>query len=211
MRLKALLAAVVLTLCLSTTAAAASRVGAVFDREADCSALPPAAHSVAGITDDGHLVVIVATVLLDGIKKERASALFERANTAYEPINLRLVPTFRRVTFLPDQPATGSRRATIDTANLFAQAKDAVGGTRPEGSDLVHVLTNKDLTQGAYGNTVAGVAECAGGIQWPDKAFSASEDGPDEYSIGPPGIVRVREVPAKTIAHEIGHVLGALH
>ncbi|HEV2755621.1 MAG TPA: zinc-dependent metalloprotease family protein [Actinomycetota bacterium] len=180
-----------------------------FDVEADCSAAPPAAHSVSGVTDDGRVVAVEVAVLLDGVKKSRARQLMAKAAGAYAGVGIDLVA----VSFdkLPLTAPPGER-PSIDAADAIRQAKAFFGGERPPGSDLVHLLTTKDLTLPNYGAATAGAAECAGGVQWPDKAFSVTEDsGLDAYSLDAPGLTNVMDSSAGTVAHELGHLLGGLH
>ena len=203
--------------CLMTTSLARADVtprqaAALFDAEADCSAAPPAAHSVTGVTDDGRAVTVEVAVLLDGVKKARARDLLAKVAGAYAPMNVDVVPvSFHRLP-LKAAAAPADGRATIDGGDAIRQARAFFGGRRPEGSDLVHLLTDKDVTLPNYGSTAAGAAECAGGVQFPDKAFSVSEDpGFDAYSIDAPGVTNVVDGPAEAVAHELGHLLGGLH
>lgn len=190
-----------------TTGAARS-----FDIEENCSATPPAAYSASGITDDGHEVSVEVAVLLDGVKKTRARQLMAKVATAYTQPNIHLAPvSYHRLRLTPDESESGER-AKVDGGRAIEQAKRFFGGQRPVGADVVHLLTSKDLTLPTYGSAPAGVAECAGGVQYPDKAFSATEDvGVDTYSLGPPGVTNVLDASAEGIAHEIGHLLGGLH
>ena len=193
---------------------AGTRPPAIFDVEdADCSATPPAAYSSSGVTDSGQDVSVEVAVLLDGIAKPRARRLMEAAAAPYAELNVSLVPVlYRPVRIEPDAPASGGSRATIDAGRAIARAKSILGGGRPAGVDVVHVLTDKDVTLPNYGSTPAGAAECAGGVQWDDKAFSISEDdGVDDYSLDAPGLTNVMGGTVEVIAHEIGHLLGGLH
>lgn len=185
----------------------------IFDIEEDCSALPPAAYSIPGISDDDHTVVVDLLILLDGVKQTRARQLLTKAASAYADLNIELAPrAFRRLRLVADASASAGGRPTIEVQRAIAAAKALVGGKRPDGVDIVHVLTNKDLTLPTYGAATMGAAECAGGIQWDDKAFSISEDpGQDEYSLDAPGLTQVMDAPAEVVAHEIGHLLGGLH
>ena len=152
-------------------------------------------------------------VLLDGVKKTRAQDLLEAAGSAYARLNVALVATtYKRISIVADKPATDQTRPQVDAGNALSQAKAFFGGTRPDGSDVVHVFTNKDITLPSYGRTPMGVAECAGGVQYDDKAFAISEDpGADTYSIDGAGLTAIKDAPAEAVAHEIGHLLGGLH
>ena len=189
----------------------AGRARPVFDRDPDCSAMPPAAASASGVTDDGHRVTVEVAVLLDGVKKSRARELMERATTAYDALQMDLVAvSYDRIRIAGDGAGSGGREA-VEGGRALAAGKAHFGGARPAGADVVHILTNKDITLPNLGSTPMGVAECAGGVQYADLAFSISEDGPDSYSVGPPGATNVADAPPEAIAHEIGHLLGGLH
>lgn len=186
---------------------------AIFDVEdADCSATPPAAYSPSAI-DGGQEVSVEVGVFLDGISKRRARELMAKAAAPYAELDVSLVPAFYKpIRIAPDSTASGESRATVDAGTAMNQVKSILGGKRPAGVDVVHVVTAKDVTLPAYGSAPVGVAECAGGVQWDDKAFSISEDqGVDTYSIDAPGVTNVMDSPAEAIAHEIGHLLGGLH
>ena len=194
-------------------AAGAGPRPAIFDVEADCSATPPAEVSVSGVTDDGHEVTVEVGVLLDGIGKARARDLLAQAGSAYAPLNVRLEAAFyKRIRIVADQAASGERRATVDGGSALTAAKTFFGGKRPDAADVVHVFTDKDVTLPNYGSTLMGAAECAGGVQYDDKAFSITEDpGFDTYSVDAAGLTNVAGSPAEAVAHEIGHLLGGLH
>jgi hypothetical protein len=184
----------------------------VFDVETDCTEAVPEAYSVASVTDDGRVVALDVALVLDGVRAKRARDLVRRAATAYASLNVELrIGDIRRISIKADVPPSGSARAKVDGGRLIDQTKRAFGGRRPDGMDVVHVLTTKDLTLDAYGSAPIGVAECVGGVRYPDKAFSASEDGPDSYSLDVAGATEIRDAPAEAIAHELGHLLGAQH
>lgn len=207
-----LAAALVVGMTASYGQAGGRKNAAIFDVEVDCSATPPAAYS-ASLVDGGRAVSVDVGVFLDGISKRRARELMTKAAGPYAEVNVGLVTAFYEPTRIEaDVPASGEARAQVDAGEAMSQVKAALGGKRPAGVDIVHVLTDKDLTLPAYGSTPVGVAECAGGVQWDDKAFSISEDrGADAYSLDAAGVTNITEGPAETIAHEIGHLLGGLH
>lgn len=80
----------------------------------------------------------------------------------------------------------------------YEQVRQAYGGVRPPGVDVVDVLTD---------GFAGGIAACIGGIAYPEKAFAS---GSIHYA--PAGSVAVPTVRgAMVAAHEIGHLLGAQH
>ena len=91
---------------------------------------------------------------------------------------------------------------------MIDQAKQRFGGARPAGSDLVYVLTAKDIQAG--GNTgVAGLADCIGGVRFPDRAFAVGEVFEEDLPIGP--LTFYADATAKIAAHELGHLMGGHH
>lgn len=164
-----------------------------------CLEAAPAAIGVPGITDSGQTVSLDVLVLLDGVDLGLANQIMTDAAQSYAPSRIALnVVGYQNVTF------TGT-----EGAELIQQAKDLFGGVRPAGSDLVYVLSNKDLTNG--GDTgLAGLADCIGGVRFPHHAFAVGEAvGIDEFPIGP--FILEVDAHAEIAAHELGHLMGAHH
>jgi hypothetical protein len=133
------------------------------DAERDCLEPVPASVSVNGVTDTGQQVALSTTVLLDGLSQAQAEQVMARAADSYAPLGIALVASYEAVSFRGD-----------DAQGLIDQAKQRFGGVRPAGSDLVYVLTTKDIQAG--GNTgVAGLADCIGGVRYPEHAFAVGE------------------------------------
>lgn len=182
------------------TATMHSGSGDPVDTEQDCDEFVPAAAGVSGVTDDGDRVSLDVLVLLDGVDQDAAEALLYEANRSYEPLGIDLVvATYESVYF-----------SGASAEDLIEQAKSHVGGSRPDGIDLVFTLTNEDIESGDD-DSVVGLADCIGGVRYADRAFGVSEvtealDDQDLLGIG----LYVNEA-AKTIAHEMGHLLGAHH
>jgi hypothetical protein len=161
----------------------------------ECLELVPAAVAIP----PGAPASLDVRVLLDGIPVARGEQVFNTAKQSYAPLNIALTPTFESVSF------TGT-----DAQGLIDQAKARFGGQRPAGTDLVYVLTGKDIQ--ADGQTaVAGLADCIGGVAFPDNAFAVGENfTTDEASLL--GLVTLaRNLSAKVAAHELGHLMGAHH
>ena len=135
------------------------------DPERECIEPVPASASVQGITDEGQQVELSTIVLLDGVSKARGQEVMARAADAYAPASVTLTSRFERVAFAGD-----------DAQGLIDQAKARFGGQRPGRTDLVYVLTAKDIQ--LDGNTgVAGLADCIGGVRFPERAFAVGEEG----------------------------------
>ena len=135
-------------------------------------------------------------VLVDGPSLARAQEVMATAARSYAPLNVDLsADSYETVNF------SGN-----DAQGLIDQAKARFGGTRPTGSDLVFVFTDKDIQAG--GNTaVAGLADCIGGVRFDHHAFAVGEDfGPGEQSDP-----LQRNGTAKVLSHELGHLMGAHH
>jgi hypothetical protein len=161
----------------------------------ECLEAAPAAVAIP----PGQSVTLSATVLLDGVGAARGGEVFQAARPAYSPLGINLVPSFESVNF-----------SGTDADGLISQAKDHFGGERPAGADVVYVLTGKDIELG--GDTaVAGLADCIGGVAFPDRAFAVGEDfsAEDASAIGP--LFLARNLSAKVAAHEIGHLMGGHH
>lgn len=145
--------------------------------------------------DDGHEVVIDVLVLLDEVDEERARAIFERATTAYAPLNISLRTTFHEVSFI-----------STNALEFLLLAAEYVGGAPPRGFDIVHTLTSDSM----------GIAEgrvfCVGGGAGGETAFSVSRTHPQEdVSVTPLGIRTYVDSSAVFVAHEIGHLYGGDH
>ena len=166
------------------------------DRAEDCDPRVPQAVKVW--TGSGSEVVINTLVLLDGVLKPDAQAILDKANDSYGPLNITLQPEFKKVEFQP-----GVTRAE----ELIAAARTFVGGARPAGTDVVYVLTTRDLSIAA--GDVVGYADCIGGVRYANRSFAISESF--EEPLETAGVTFYRDGPAKTVAHEIGHLLGARH
>lgn len=167
------------------------------DPELACLEPAPASTSVNGVTDEGQAVELAARVLLDGVDQAQAQEAMTRAADSYAPLGVTLTATYETVSFSGD-----------DAQGLIDQAKQRFGGARPAGSDLVYVLTAKDIQ--ASGNTgVAGLADCIGGVRYADHAFAVGEVFEEDVPIGP--LTFYTDATAKIAAHELGHLMGGHH
>jgi hypothetical protein len=161
----------------------------------ECLEAAPAAVAIP----PGQSVGLSATVLLDGVSATRGGQVFQTAGESYAPLGINLVPSFQAVNF-----------SGTDADGLISQAKDHFGGERPAGADVVYVLTGKDIELDGE-TAVAGLADCIGGVAFPDRAFAVGEDfsAEDASAIGP--LFLARNLSAKVASHEIGHLMGAHH
>ena len=211
MKLRVVTAVAVVALTCIPLAADAALVdtsGSV-DPERDCTEAVPAAIDTE--VQATEVVGLNVLVLLDGISQARAREVMTRAEDAYSPAGIDVRPVYRKITIPADEhietPEYPEGNETIDFVIAFERVKAALGGRRPAGFDLVHLLTDKDIYQkGVAGTAVAGVADCVGGVRFPERAFSMSEANPKSTYED-----MVADMGAKVAAHEIGHLLGGQH
>lgn len=149
-------------------------------------------------------------VLLDGVSKKEAQAIVTSAQQSYDPLNVTLKATYKRFTVKSDGTAADGQPTRAARSLLDEIA--AAYGSPPEGIDVVHLLTSKDLLDDENPNrdgtdATGGEAACVGGIRLDGQQFSVSEarfrfaaenDPADDFH-------------AIAFAHEIGHLLGAHH
>lgn len=172
------------------------------DRQAqDCQATLPAAYTTTP-TGNGQRIALDVLVVTDGVLRADAEAILVKAAEAYTPLGIDLRVTFRKGA-LP-----GAAKQPTDVLHLMAHAKQLVGGVRPAGTDIVYVLTAKDLELNDD-QDVAGHADCIGGVRYEDRSFAIGEVTVAEEQVG--GLNFYIDGPAKVAAHEIGHLLGARH
>lgn len=164
-----------------------------------CLAPAPDAIGLPPILDLGQTVSLDVAVLLDGVDVGLANLIMTRAGESYAPLGVTLTVTeYREVDF-----------DGTEGAALIQQAKDLYDGARPAGSDLVYVLSGKDLTNGGDAG-LAGLADCIGGVRFADRAFAVGEAvGIEETAIGPFRLLA--DAHPEIAAHELGHLMGAHH
>lgn len=166
----------------------------------DCRPWVPAAYATSA-TGNGQTISLDVLVLVDGAAKTDVDAIVAGAARIYSPLRVTLAATPRK--WVAD-PALPTR---VEANNLIAAARTSLGGARPAGFDLVHVVTTRDLVHG--GEPITGYADCIGGVRYPTRAFSLSEAPIATRSVGPVNLYV--DGTTETFAHEIGHILGARH
>lgn len=194
-----------------------------FDRGAeDCTQVTPAA--IEPPASDRRPVRIDVTVLLDGVPLRDAEATMRGAASSYTPLGMRLVTTYRPISLAADgdRATSGGTKPAMDVRGAIADAKTALQGARPSGSDVVYVMTAKDLftftdddgdgmpdeDERSYG--IAGYADCIGGVRYADRAFAIGEVA-TRVPVAIAGLEMFGSFSEKVAAHEIGHLFGAQH
>jgi hypothetical protein len=178
----------------STYSGAAALTGAAVDGEPrECLAPVPPALGL----DLGQPITLSVVTLLDGITAARGAEVMAKAAEAYAPLNVVVESQFQTVSFTGDE-----------AEGLIQQAKDLFGGERPQGADLVYVLTSKNIQSGGNAS-VAGLADCIGGVRFPERAFAVGENISENDPLGP--FVTTVNGTAVVAAHELGHLMGAHH
>ena len=158
----------------------------------------------------GEEISLDALFLLDGVTKKEARAIIAAAQGAYEPLQMTLQPRFKRFPITPDGVADDGQ-PTGDFVYLLDEMRKAFP-TTPEGFDVVHLVTAKDVIDPYEENrdgtdALAGVAACVGGIRFEGMSLSVGEAKYRYTDPNDPG----DNFHAVILAHEIGHLLGAHH
>ncbi len=172
----------------------------LIDDEEDCLEAVLAAASVTSVTDEGQEITLEAHVLLDDVDLQAGTEMMATAAEVYAPLGIKLVSRFEPVDFPPEDVV--NERETTTSDKLLEQSKEWMGGARPSDSDVVYLITAKNMTD------AAGRADCIGGVRYPRFAFAVGEVG-TPLPFGP--VAFYTEGGAKIAAHEIGHLMGAHH
>jgi hypothetical protein len=173
------------------------------DERTSCSTpLPEAAHVPEPVDRDLWRRYRVAVAIDEGIPDWRAEQILDLLEGAYRPVHIDV------------EEAGPIRHITLhsnDADTAIATTKAFFAGRRPPGSDAVLTITHRDLTDPTLGSSIAGLADCVGGVAFPDRAFAVAEDNGDApvFQYGP--ISTDGNIAAKSAAHELGHLLGARH
>jgi hypothetical protein len=172
---------------------------------ADCLEAVPENGGIAGITDDGSEISLDVEVLIDGTSRQRAAEVMAKAAESYAPLNIKLnVVGMRDVHIL-----------SMNSSEIIEEIKVLSNGRPPEGADIVVAFTNKEMQSNDIlgATTVIGQADCIGGIRYPSHSFAVVSDVTDIEGSQIQGLPLYpnMDAAAETMAHEIGHLMGAHH
>ena len=188
---------------LTAGASGLERIIVPLDREEDCQETIPEQYA----TPADALTPVTARilVLLDGIERPAAARAVAFASKAYEPLEVTLrVVRYKNVNFAPSG-TDPQGNPEIEGYQYMEDIKAAMGGRRPAGIDVVYTFTTKRMYfiqsgQKVYG--LAGLADCIGGIRYPNRSFALGAGAQEGWAVEQAGL---------TMAHELGHLLGAHH
>jgi hypothetical protein len=195
----------------------------------ECLEPAPAAIDVKGVTDDDRQVkldVMVPMDVADGAEIARlladpdpdvaaegqamfdelagkAHGILDAAITTYAPLGVDL-----RLHYDLLMPLVNGapRQRTTDIDEVIGLAKQNYGGRVPNGMDAVYAVSDLDLS-----GSIAGKADCIGGIRFADRSFAAGEIDLEETPLVFFGVAMFQDMSAKILSHEVGHLLGAHH
>lgn len=187
------------------------------DEPRDCAEPVPAAADVYPVIGDEvglDALIIVDSPTIGSAREDMAPAM-----EAYAKAGIKLQLSFMAHYFQPDSRReydTTRPGDAINTQTLMDAARDLFPKReRPEGVDLVYVLTSKELwaghptvEDGPYRRYVAGQADCIGGVRYPDRAFAV---GDWDQEIDFFGVRVTPDYTALVASHEMGHLMGAHH
>lgn len=182
----------------SATASGSSGASALqpVDVDGDCHDDLPGAVDA---TSTAQLGLRLALLVDDGVSPARVRELTQVVTGIFAAIDVRLSVQVRRVSV-----------SGRDVRDLIAQAKALVGGRPPAGAQVVHLITPVDLMSQGDDSSI-GLADCIGGVARPERAFSVSELSEQVRGITLGPVTGSGDEEARSIAHEVGHLLGARH
>lgn len=170
----------------------------VIDRvEQDCNQIPPDEVPPPALSTSEKLGLQIR-VMFEAGDKRVVSRHMDTTEVAFERIGIDVDVSYDRVRVPEEWGDQGGIFPDAGSAEHFELMKNRYGGERPEEVDVVYFFSRY------WGG---GMADCIGGVRFPDRAFAF---GSVDYAVE--GIVPVPTVDEGVIAaHEIGHLLGAHH
>jgi hypothetical protein len=193
-----LLSSALLALALPAFGAQAAEAEPVIDRVAqECSHIPPQESPPLDLPTSDPLDLHVRVLFEPGDKKAVVQHM-KTTRFAFERIGIKLETSFDAVPVPAEWKEREEPFVDAPADALFKLMKSRYDGERPAGVDIVYLFTRY------WGG---GMADCIGGVRYPDRAFAF---GSFDYKVE--GVVPVpidRE--GVIAAHEIGHLLGAHH
>jgi len=173
------------------------------DREEPCRStdtLVPENHEAPVVGDYATKVVLDVAVLLVGVEPEMSDEIMTEVAEVYAPLGIEVKWVNEAVNLEidppPDNSALGTVLSTSESGAYIEASKEHFGGERPWWADVVYTMIDGELS-----SSVAGQADCVGGIVYPDSAFA----------VGEVDINRRISRSSKIAGHEIAHLLAAHH
>jgi hypothetical protein len=165
----------------------ATLAGGAFDRQPDCTQIPP--DRVPAIPADISKRLPLSVRILSA-PADRAYAQQEMTYlvSTYRKIGIEIRLSYDTMT-VPD---------SFDGYTLIAAAQAHYRGTRPSGVDVVYLGTDN------YSG--GGLAQCVGGVAYAEEAFAVGGLRHTLFGVHEPFVKA-----GLSAAHEIGHLLGAHH
>jgi hypothetical protein len=195
----------------------------------ECFEPAPAAIDVKGVTDDNRTVKLDLAVPIDVDESveiaelladpdpdiaaegqarfealaQKVHGILDAAIRTYAPLGVDLRMHYDLLLpFINGAP----RPRTTNIDELIMVAKQHYGGRLPAGIDAVYAVTDIDVS-----GSIAGKADCIGGVRFADRSFAAGEIDLEEAPLNFFGVTMFQDISAKILSHEVGHLLGAHH
>ena len=182
------------------TVASPSPPEAVIDRpERDCTQIPPETIPAIAPSTSEPLALQVRVMFERG-DKALVRKHMKATERAYERIGIELGASYNQVVVPKQWKGGGAISSGASPNEHLAFMKKQYGGKRPKGVDIVYFFSRY---------WAGGMADCIGGVRYPDLAFAFGSVGSVEskgsFQFPPTSKYGV------IAAHEIGHLLGADH
>jgi hypothetical protein len=204
MRLSGLVLSIVLLPLLAVQADAAQLTGSphVIDKAEECDSLytsAPERHELPVAGDYETPLALRVHVLMVGTPRSVAARVMRHVDDLYSSISIDVRPRFETVDLEISVPPTDPLAPpTSESTEYIAASKEHLGGKRPAQADVVYTMIGGEIA-----GTVAGQADCVGGIAYDDAAFAVGEaNWENAYYVRESAVIA---------AHEISHLLAAHH
>lgn len=173
--------------------------------DAECSTTATMApeHTEIPVVGDYKTVVnLDVQVILVRVDPQSAVRIMQWVKSLYASINIRVNVFYEavdlKISETPDTSATGGVISTSQSQAYIDASKAHYGGMRPPHADVVYTMLGGEIA-----GSVAGQADCVGGVAFDDAAFAVGEARTEDAGW--------ERWSGKIAAHEIAHLLAAHH